>query len=270
MEELQRIWLRKKVMNKLKYSLALGRPSLGTWIQIPHPSIVEIIANSANDNLDWICIDMEHGSIGVESMTDLIRTISGCGLTPFVRIPKNDYVWIHRVLDAGARGLFIPMIKNRIEAEEAVSEVLYPPEGKRSFGYSRANLYGENFIRAVHDANDEISIVLQIEDKEAINHLNDILNVKNFDGTFIGPYDLSGSIGKPGDFKNAEYKLALSHYMDRSKVYDISMGIHIVRPTREKIKKAVNDGYKIIAIGTDAVFLEEKCNEVLGEINELL
>ena len=129
-------------MNKLKEALKNNKITLGTWIQIPHPSIIEIIASNCNEKLDWICIDMEHGSIGIESMTNLIRTIESCDLTPVVRIPKNDSVWIHRVLDAGARGLIIPMILNESEASKAVSEALYPPMGKRSFGYSRANFYG--------------------------------------------------------------------------------------------------------------------------------
>lgn len=249
-------------MNKLKESLKKGDVSLGAWIQIPNSSVVEIIARNSNGKLDWMCVDMEHGSIGIESMTSLIRTIEGCGITPFVRIPKNDYIWIHRALDAGAKGLIIPMVKNDTEASEAVSEAMYPPFGKRSFGYSRANLFGADFDEYIKNTNEEISIIIQIEHIDAIHSLDFILEVQGIDGTFIGPYDLSGSLGIPGDFEDDEYRRILQVYSDKSKEHMVPSGMHVVRPTKNGIQKAVSEGYSIIAVGTDAVFLEERCNEV--------
>jgi len=257
-------------MNKLKESLKNNKVSFGAWIQIPHSSIIEIIAYNCNEKLDWICVDIEHGSIDIESMTNLIRAIEKFNITPVVRIPQNDPVWIHRALDAGAMGLIIPMINNRTEAMKAVSEALYPPIGKRSFGYSRANFYGADFDDYIKIANDEISIILQIEDINAINELDAILEIKGIDGTFIGPYDLSGSIGIAGDFKNSSYQNALLVYISKSKKHSVSMGIHIVRPTKERIEKAINDGYKIIAIGTDAVFLEEKCKNIFSDLERII
>ena len=253
-------------MNKLKNSLQNGNVSIGTWIQIPSSAVVEIIAHNSGDKLDWMCIDMEHGSIGIESMTDLIRTIEANHITPFVRIPKNDYIWIHRVLDAGAKGLIIPMINSFTDARKSVSEALYPPTGKRSFGYSRANCYGKDFVNSVHCANDEISIILQIEHSHGIIDLNRILDTDGIDGTFIGPYDLSGSMGIVGDFNNEKYKNVLSEYKSKSKDHSVPTGIHVVRPTEDKVKKAAADGYRIIAVGTDAVFLEEKCNSVFKNL----
>ena len=253
-------------MNKLKQALKNDKVSLGAWIQIPHPAVVEIIAHNSNNKLDWMCIDMEHGSIDIESMANLIRTIDSCGISPFVRIPKNDSIWIHRSLDAGAKGLIIPMIRNSSEASDAVSEALYPPLGKRSFGYSCANGYGADFDNYVNTFNDEISIIIQIEHIDAINDINSILLVSGIDGTFIGPYDLSGSMGIVGDFENERYKYILSFYSSISKEHSIPTGIHIVRPTQEEIKNAINDDYKIIALGTDAVFLEEKCKNIFNNL----
>ena len=252
-------------MNKLKKALINNEVTFGTWVQIPHPSIIEIIAYNSGSKLDWICIDMEHGVIDIESMTNLIRTIEKFDIVPIVRIPKNDYIWIHRVLDAGAKGLIIPMVKTADEARDVVKEALYPPLGQRSFGYSRANVYGKDFDNYVRTANEEISIVIQIEHIEAINNLDFILDVKGINATFIGPYDLSGSIGLPGDFERDEYQNALKFYISQSLELSVIKGIHIVRPTDEKIKFAVNTGYKMVAIGTDAVFLEEKCKNIFGE-----
>ena len=258
-------------MNKLKKSLKENKITYGTWIQIPHPSIVEIIATVSQDSnscrkFEWICVDMEHGSIDIESMTNLIRTIEKYDLVPVVRIPKNDYVWIHRALDAGAKGLIIPMIKTAKEAEQAVTEALYPPLGKRSFGYSRANVYGKDFNSYIKTANDEISIIIQIEHIDAIEQLDFILNVPGIDATFIGPYDLSGSMGVSGDFESDEYSDALSFYISRSDSNSIPKGIHIVRPTDEQIKFTANVGYKMIAVGTDAVFLQERIDQILKDI----
>lgn len=249
-------------MNKLKESLKKGEISFGTWIQIPSSPVVEIIVESFNGKLDWICIDMEHGLIGMESMVNLIVTIEKYGITPFVRIPKNDYIWIHRVLDAGAKGLIIPMIKNEMEALKAVSESFYPPLGKRSFGYSRANSYGAKFDEYINSVNEEISVIIQIEHIHAINRIEEILDIKNIDGTFIGPYDLSGSIGDPGNFENKEYEDVLSIYESVSKSLCKPMGSHLVRPTKEKVDELISRCYQIIAIGIDTVFLEERCKDV--------
>jgi len=266
MEKFQKVLLRIKILNKLKESLKNNKASFGSWIQISHPSIIEIIANNSYKKLDWICIDMEHGAIGIESMTNLIRTIENYDITPIVRIPKNDSMWIHRVLDAGAKGLVIPMVNRGSEALEAVSEALYAPLGNRSFGYSRANSYGSDFDNYIKTANDEISIVIQIEHINAINELDSILDVNGIDGTFIGPYDLSGSLGVLGDFENDKYKNALNTYISKSYNHSIPTGLHIVRPNRKNIKKALDEGYKIISIGTDAVFLEEYCKNIFRNL----
>jgi len=215
-------------MNKLKKALKNNKITLGTWIQIPHPSIVEIISNNCNKKLDWMCIDMEHGTIDIESMAILISAIEKYDIIPVVRIPKNDYIWIHRSLDAGAKGLIIPMVKTAQEARDVVGEAFYPPVGKRSFGYSRANNYGSDFDDYIKTANDDISIIIQIEHIDAINELDSILDVDGIDATFIGPYDLSGSLGVPGDFDNSEYQKALSVYINKSYKHNIPLGIHVV------------------------------------------
>ena len=252
-------------MNKLKQSLKQNKVSFGTWIQIPHPAIIEIIANTFSTKLDWMCIDMEHGVIDIESMTNLIRTIEKYNITPLVRIPKNDYIWIHRSLDAGAKGLIIPMIKNGEEAKNAIDECKYPPEGKRSFGYSRSNGYGQYFDNCCLEDNDDIPIILQIEHIEAINNLDEILKSPNMDGTFIGPLDLAGSMGLSSkiEMEGRFFLDTLDKYRNKSFEFNVPTGIHIIHPDKEKIDKAQKDGYKIIALGLDTVFLSEKCRDIL-------
>jgi 2-dehydro-3-deoxyglucarate aldolase len=249
-------------MNKLKYALTNNEITLGTWIQIPHPAIVEIIASNCSGRLDWICIDMEHGSIDIESMTRLIRTIEKFGLIPVVRIPQNDYIWIHRVLDAGAKGLIVPMVNSQEEARVAVQEAKYPPDGRRSYGYSRANNYGSDFDNYIKEANSEISVIVQIEHVEAIVHLDEILNVKGIDATFIGPLDLKGSMWGSDEPSKKQIEDKLKYYLAYSEAKKVTTGYHIVRPTKELIGETEDRGYKMIAVGLDTVFLEERVKEI--------
>ncbi len=250
-------------MNKLKLKLKNNETSFGTWIQIPHSAIIEIIAYNCNKKLDWICIDMEHGSIDLESMVNLIGTIEKFDITPIVRIPKNDYIWIHRVLDAGAKGLIIPMINNREQLKYAINESKYFPIGSRSFGYSRANKFGLGFKKYIKTTNDEIIIIAQIEHIDAINNLQYILIEDECDATIIGPYDLSGSMGMVGQFDNIEFKKILKMYLKISHDYNKPSGIHLVDDfSEEKIKMVIKNGYRFIALGIDTVLLGKKVKEL--------
>lgn len=245
-------------MNKLKSALINNEITFGTWIQIGHPTVAEILA----PHFDWICVDLEHGIIDIESMTNLFRAIENANSVPIVRIPLNDSIWIHRTLDAGAKGLIIPMVKTRKEADRAIQEAKYSPIGNRGFGYSRANLYGKNFYEYINSINDEISIIFQIEHIDAINNLDEILMLDDFDGTFIGPYDLSGSMKIVGEFENIRYKNILKKYLSSSEKHKKSPGLHIIEPSKQNIKEAIENGYKMIALGTDTVFLNKQLNEI--------
>ena len=256
-------------MNKLKLALKNNKVSFGTWIQIPHPAIIEIIIANSMSKLDWICIDMEHGSIGIESMTNLIGTIENNNLIPLVRIPKNDYIWIHRALDAGAKGLIIPMINSREQLKYAINESKYPPLGLRSFGYSRANKFGFEFKEYIDSINNEVVLIAQIEHINAINNLQFILLEDECDATIIGPYDLSGSMGIVGEFENKKFKKMLEIYLKTSCNYNKPSGIHLVESfSYEEIKNTINEGYKFIALGTDAIFLGKKVKEILKKIRD--
>ncbi|OQA03206.1 MAG: 4-hydroxy-2-oxo-heptane-1,7-dioate aldolase [Planctomycetes bacterium ADurb.Bin401] len=247
-------------MNKLKKALLNNEVTFGTWIQIGHRAVAEILARQ---DFDWICVDLEHGVIDLETTAELFAIIESLGKVPVARIPLNDPIWIHRVLDAGAQGLIIPMIKNALQAQSAVEESKYPPFGSRGFGYSRANGYGINFHQYIKEANNEISIILQIEHIDAINELDSILKVDGFDATFIGPLDLAGSMKTVDDLNNPTFLNALEKYRSVSAKLSKTTGMHIVRPNGQNIAKTLSEGYKMIALGLDTVFIEEKAKELL-------
>lgn len=174
----------RNMENKLKKSLLSKELSMGTWMQIGHPAVAEVLAASG---FSWICVDLEHGAIDLESTTNIFRTLKAYDCTAVARLPLNDEIWIHRTLDAGAQALIIPMVNSAKEAENAIKHSKYPPRGVRGFGYSRANNHGMNFKEYISSANTEIAMIIQIEHKDAITNLEEILKVDGVDGVFIGP-----------------------------------------------------------------------------------
>jgi len=252
--------------NKLRQALLERQVTLGAWIQIGHPACSEIFARAG---FDWVCVDLEHGAIGIETMTDIFRTLDAFDCVPVARLPINDPVWIHRSLDAGARALIIPMVKTAGEAESAVREAKYPPRGVRGFGYSRANMHGMDFDVYIASANDEIAMVMQIEHIDAIGNLDAILKVDGVDGLFIGPLDLSGSMGITGLMEHPKMIAALESYRSACKKHEKTAGIHIVRPDAANIRCALDQGYTLIALGLDNVFLDESAKACLKAAGRL-
>jgi 2-dehydro-3-deoxyglucarate aldolase len=223
-------------------------------MQIGHPACAEVLARAG---FDWVCVDLEHGAIDLETMTNIFRALGAFDCVPVARLPLNDPVWIRRTLDAGARALIIPMVKTATEAEAAVREAKYPPRGVRGFGYSRANMHGMDFESYIASANDEIAMIMQIEHKDAIANLDAILRVDGVDGLFIGPLDLSGSMGVTGQMNHPDMITALDKYRSACRAHQKAAGMHIVRPNKENIQKALAEGYSLIALGLDNVFIEE-------------
>jgi 2-keto-3-deoxy-L-rhamnonate aldolase RhmA len=248
------------VVNKLRIALMKNELSIGTWIQIGHPAIAEILAGVG---YQWICVDLEHGSIDIETLTHLFRAIEANDVIPIARLPLNDPIWIRRSLDAGAMGLIIPMVNSAQEIESAIRHAKYPPRGTRGYGYSRANSFGMDFEEYITKANETIAIIAQIEHKEGIENIDSILQVQNLDGVFIGPLDLSGSYGKAGQLDCPEMREALQRYLESCKKHKKCAGIHIVHPDEQSIRNAINQGYKMITLGVDGVFLEMASNTAL-------
>ncbi|MBD3230900.1 MAG: 2,4-dihydroxyhept-2-ene-1,7-dioic acid aldolase [Candidatus Lokiarchaeota archaeon] len=198
-------------------------------------------------------------------MTSIFAAMKNC--MRVARLPTNDVTWIHRVLDAGADAIIVPMVNTKEEAQRAINAAKYPPQGERTFGYCRANNYGDKFNEYVQKANKNISIVLQIEHYKAIENIEDILSVPGIDATFIGPYDLSGSLGNPGDFNSIKFLKCLDSYLRASEHANIPPGMHIVRPNTSNVYNAVNSGYRFIALGIDTLFLMQQAKKSLNYLS---
>jgi 2-keto-3-deoxy-L-rhamnonate aldolase RhmA len=242
----------------------MNNTTIGSWITLNNTSIAEIMADSG---FDWLCIDIEHSTIDYAEVQNLIIAIQGKGLKAFVRVGENNARIIKRVLDAGADGIIIPSINSAIEANKAVQYIKYPPVGNRGVGLSRAQSYGFGFEKYFNTKAKEIKIIVQIEHIDAINELDEILQIDGIDGTFIGPYDLSGSLGRPGDFENILVKSALEKYENVTKNYNKLVGYHVVHPNYQLVLEKVAKGYNFIAFGFDAIFLGTIIRDQLSKIS---
>lgn len=253
----------KKIEN---YNMNIDmKTSIGSWITIGHPSIAEIMADAG---FDWLCIDLEHTVTDYFEAQQLIMAIQGKGLKAFVRVGENNARIIKRVLDAGADGIIVPFVNSAKEATKAVSSIKYPPVGTRGVGLSRAQGYGFDFDNYRDVQSKNIKLIVQIEHIDAINALDSILQVEGVDGTFIGPYDLSGSLGKPGDWNDPNVINALNTYEQIAKKYNKLMGYHVVQPDHDLVNLKIQNGYNFIAFGFDAYFLGHKIRELLKLVNK--
>ena len=198
-----------KENNNLKQKLKNSEATIGSWITLAHPAIAEIMAKAG---FDWLVVDLEHSVITIREAEELIRVIDLCNVVPLVRVSSNDPIQIKRVMDAGAHGVVIPMINSPEEAEKAVAAVRYPPRGIRGVGLARAQGYGINFNDYTEWVNKESVVIVQIEHIDAINNLGKILSTDGVDGFIVGPYDLSASLGFPGQFDHTLMINAMIHF----------------------------------------------------------
>ncbi len=253
--------------NSVREALVNRRIIIGSWIQIGHPAVAEIIGNAG---YEWIGIDCEHTDIDVDIFTRLARSMCSTESIPFARVRENDTLAIRQVLDAGARGVIVPLVSTGEEAKKAVAASKFPPEGVRGFSFCRANNWGVDFDSYAKNANDNIAVVVMIESKMAVKNIEDILSVKGVDGVFIGPYDMSGSYGIPGQTDSGVVKDACSKVVEACKRHRKSSGLHIVKPTEENIRAAIQQGFTFIALGVDSVFLDKAAREPLVTARKLL
>jgi 2-keto-3-deoxy-L-rhamnonate aldolase RhmA len=181
----------------------------------------------------------------------------GRGAAPIARVTRNDVLEIRRALDVGAAGVLVPFISTADQARQAVAAAKYPPQGVRGFSFSRANNWGVDFAAEAGSANDETVVIVMIESKEGVEHIEEILAVDGVDAAFIGPYDLSGSYGMPGQTQDPVVRNACRQVIEACERAHKSVGLLIVRPTPQAVRQAIADGFTLICVGLDTVFLDE-------------
>jgi len=241
---------------------------VGGWLTMAHVSVAEIVAASG---LDWVVVDMEHTAIDLGEVLRLMPAIEAAGSAPLVRVPRNDASLIKAVMDQGAAGVLVPDIRTPDEAARAVAAVKYPPLGTRGVGLARAHGYGPRFDDTFRRNNDESIVVVQLEHRDAVAAVGGILAVPGIDATFIGPYDLSASMGLAGQLEHPDVLAAGRAILDESLRRGIAPGIHLIHPARipEQLRRSVAEGFRFIALGSDALVLGHGYRGLADLVREL-
>ncbi len=239
--------------------------TIGSWISLYNLGMTEIFAKN---NFDWIVVDLEHSHITINQAAELIRIIDLCGSRPLIRLTSNNQDQIKRVLDAGAHGIIVPMVNNINDAVRAVNYTKYMPDGLRGVGLARAQEYGNGFEKYLEWQKNEILVIAQIEHIDGVQNLDEIISVNGIDGIFVGPYDLSSSLGKPGDFSSRQYLDSLKKikYLINSK--KIIAGIHIVEPDIEKVSDAIKDGFNFVSYSVDFRIIDSTIKDAIQSIKK--
>jgi len=255
-----------RVQSRVKRKLRQGLPTFGSWIMIGDLAAAEILAGAG---FDWITVDMEHTSIGYEKLSVLLSGIRSRGPEALVRIEDNNPAVIKRVLDCGADGIIIPLINSGQEAEAAVRAAKYPPDGFRGVSLGRASEYGNNFEDYFNSINDELLVMAQIEHFKAVEKIEDIVSVEGLDGVFLGPYDLSGSMGIVAQFDHPRMVEARMRILEAARKAGKAIGIHEVRPDAEPVKLLVEEGFNFIACSIDTIFLGNSSRSLVTKLRQL-
>lgn len=238
----------------LKHRIRMKEVTIGSWITIGDPSVVEIMLQAG---FDWLALDMEHSALSISEAQQLIRVIDLAGKPPLVRVSHNDSVIIKRVMDAGAHGVIIPNVNSREDALAAVQAVRYPPKGTRGVGLARAQGYGACFEDYKNWQDRESIVIVQIEHINAVEQLGAILSVDGVDGFMIGPYDLSASLGVSGELDHPKVLRTIERIREISADFNVVSGIHVITPKPEKVIDKIRDGFRFISFSLDALFLAE-------------
>jgi 2-dehydro-3-deoxyglucarate aldolase len=251
----------------LKSRLAQNQLTVGTWITLAHSSIAELMA--ATGGFDWLVIDMEHSVIELRDAQELMQAIDLKGVVPLVRLTSNDENLIKRVMDAGAHGVIVPLINSADDARKAVNAVYYPPTGTRGTGLARAQGYGATFPAYKEWISENAVVIVMIEHIDAVEAFDEIMAVPGVDGYIIGPYDLSASLGVPGQFDDPRVIEAIDKVLSAGKAINKPGGIHVVEPDMALLNHYIERGFTFIGYGMDIRFLDHICRTQLKELGRI-
>lgn len=241
----------------LKLRLRSRELIFGSWVSFAHPSITEIFASH---KFDFLAIDMEHGTINLEQAQRIIAASQYYKVPCLPRPVSHSNDWIKPLLESGADGLIAPMVNSEQELNSLADNVKYPPIGKRSFGVNRAQGYGSNFEAYVNNWNESSIFIAQIESQSAVENIKQIVSNPHLDGIMIGPYDLSGSLGVPGEKFHPLVKEAESKVIKACAERGISCGTQLSDFNSDSVNSALSMGYTFIIASSDLFVLDSWAN----------
>jgi 4-hydroxy-2-oxoheptanedioate aldolase len=252
-------------VNAVKKCLREGRPAVGHWVSLACPAVTEILSGSG---MDWLVFDMEHGPLGDETLEDLMRAMTGSGVTPLARVAGNDPVLIKKVLDRGVQGVVVPLVNSPEEALAAVAASRYPPEGIRGVAGTRANRYGAHLPQYFAEWNKDVLVACQVETTAALSQVEAIAAVPGVDILFLGPYDLSANLGILGQFQHPEFQRAKDQVLKAALDAGICAG-YFASSAQEAIAR-IEEGFRFVAMGTDARLLARAAEDLYRGVRAFL
>lgn len=275
--------------------------AVGAWTSLTDPAVAEIAAgaglrSAGERGFDFVVIDTEHAPLGLETVADCLRAVAagggsdgggaasetsrgegggtaeagGEGGAPeaIVRVPWNDPVRIKRLLDLGPDGLLVPMVNTAAEAREAVAATRYPPDGERGVAAARASDYGRNFEAYVRGDHRELTLVVQVETETAVRNSDAIAAVDGVDGLFVGPADLSASLGAFADWTDEAFLDAIETVVDAGEGADVAVGT--LGATSEQVRALGSLGFDFVVAGVDVSHLVEGQRRALSAARDVL
>jgi 2-dehydro-3-deoxyglucarate aldolase/4-hydroxy-2-oxoheptanedioate aldolase len=235
-------------------------PLIGSLVTMPSLDVAEIMARVG---FDYLWVETEHAPMDFVHAQSVIQAVGGrCPC--LIRILDRQDVWVKKALDIGCDGIIVPQIRSAVEARQIVEWSLYPPDGRRSVGVSRAHTYGMAFRDTIDTANDELVIVLQAEHVDTVQDIAPIVRVPGVDAVLIGPFDLSGSLGVPGEVNHPRVREAIDTVRHHCQLAGVPLGIFA--PDVAVAKGYIGQGFRLIALGMDAFYLWRSAQAALAEV----
>ena len=246
--------------NRLREILRNGKVAVGVTVTIGHPDVSEILSNLG---FDFINFDTQHSPLNIERVQYLMQSMSYSDATPIVRVQWNDISMINSALDIGAHGVIVPFVNNKEDMKKALNYARFPPKGVRSYGPRRASLRDPEYVK---NCDEEIMVIPQIETRESLENIEEILSVDGVEAFFVGPYDLSFSLGVFRQWDNPIFVKALERVVDvAEKTGTIAGMLALVEEPEETIKK----GFRLINLGIDTGLLMDSARRLVERVNRV-
>lgn len=255
------------MLNKLRRAIEENGNAVGTFLGVSTPSIVEILGYTG---LDFVVIDTEHGPYDTMPVSDLIRASQSRGMAPVVRVADVTHKEIQRAVDNGAEGIIIPCLRSMDDFRKAVELCKFPPLGSRGFIKARGSGFGNEewaegtLEEYMHNSNEKVLLLPQCETREALENIEAIVNIEGIDGIFIGPFDLSISMGIPGQFDAPQFRRAVSRVLNTCK--EAGKLCMIFTSSVEEAKAYMDQGFDAVANSIDTIMFRNAYKEMMDAL----
>ncbi len=249
--------------NRVKELLRQGKPAIGHWLSFPSPDVSELLAGFG---MDWMLIDTEHGPASYEDVENIVRAVTPHGVVPLVRVGENSPALIKRALDRGAAVVVVPMVNTAEEARAAVAACKFPPEGIRGVAGTRAARYGLDAKAYFERWNRDVIVVVQVETRQGVANVEAIAEVPGVDVLFIGPSDLSASLGCFLQLDHPDFTAAVARILAAGRRHGVAVGY--LATGADAALARVREGVTFIAVVTDSKLLADAAQTTYRKVRE--